>query len=211
MLLMLANLLKFCVFYHVFIVDFAFIVQFIYAFLKKNVFFFIWEFVQQKIMNILKIVFINSFVFIFIDYTNDIIILAINMNLENWKKIFMILRNEKKHSIRYENEIWSNVEKKYDVIKKKCREIFKILKKIHFYFYDVKIILKINIRVLVNQLNRFDTNLFDAFVTRWFVWKFVQQETMNILKIVFINLFAFIFNNYENDVIILGMNASLED
>jgi hypothetical protein len=100
------------------------------------------------------------------NYENDVIILAMNASLENWKKILMILRNEKKHSVRYENEIWSKTKKKYDVIKKKCREIFKILKKIHFYFYDVKFILKINARVLVDQLNRFDTNLFDALVTR---------------------------------------------
>jgi hypothetical protein len=72
--------------------------------------------------------------------------------------------------MRYKSEIWSNVEKKYDVIKKKCREILKILKKIHFYLYDVKFILKTNARVLVDQLNRFDTDFSDAFVTRWLVW-----------------------------------------
>ncbi len=110
-----------------------------------------WEFAQKKVMNILKIAFINSFAFTFIDYTNDVIILAINASLEDWKEILMILRNEKRHSMRYESEIWSNAEKKYDVIKKKCREILKILKKIHFYFYDVKFILKTNVRVLVDQ------------------------------------------------------------
>jgi hypothetical protein len=69
-------------------------------------------------MNILKIAFINFCVFIFINYENDVIILAMNANLENWKEILMILRNEKKHSIRYKNDIWSNAKKKYDVIKK---------------------------------------------------------------------------------------------
>jgi hypothetical protein len=96
----------------------------------------------------------------------------------------MILRNEKRHSIRYESEIWSNVEKKYDVIKKKCREILKNLKKIRFYFYDVKFILKTNARVLVDQLNRFDTNLFDAFVTRWLVWiRFFDFEIRHVSDI----------------------------
>jgi hypothetical protein len=94
----------------------------------------VWKLVQQKIMNIFKIVFINSFVFIFIDCAIDVIILAINANLKDWKKNLMILRNEKKHLMRYENEIWLNTKTKYNVIKKKCREIFKILKKIHFYF-----------------------------------------------------------------------------
>ncbi len=121
-------------------------------------------------MNIFKIVFINSFALTFIDYAIDVVILAMNASLEDWKKILMILRNEKKHSVRYENEIWSNAKKKYDVIKRKCREIFKALKKIRFYFYDVKFILKTDVRVLVDQLNRFDTDLFDALVTRWLAW-----------------------------------------
>jgi hypothetical protein len=93
-----------------------------------------------------------------------------NASLENWKEILMILRNEKKHSMRYKSEIWSKVEKKYDVIKKECREILKALKKIRFYLYDVKFILKTDARVLVDQLNRFDTNLSNALVTRWLVW-----------------------------------------
>jgi hypothetical protein len=161
--------IEICVFYRVFIADFVFIAQLIYAFLKKNVSF-VWKFAQQEVINILKIAFINFFVFTFIDYENDVIILAMNANLEDWKEILMILRNEKKHSIRYENDIWSNTEKKYDVTKKECRDIFKILKKIRFYFYDVKFILKTNARVLIDQLNRFNTNPSDAFVTRWFVW-----------------------------------------
>jgi hypothetical protein len=175
--------IEICVFYRIFIADFVFIAQSIYALLKKNVSF-VWKFAQQEAMNILKIAFINSFVFIFIDYAIDVVILAMNASLENWKKILMILRNEKKHSVRYENEIWSNTKKKYDVIKKKCREIFKVLKKIRFYFYDVKFILKINVRVFVDQLNRFDTNLSDALVTRWLAWiRFFDFEVRHVLDI----------------------------
>jgi hypothetical protein len=87
--------IEICVFYRIFIVDFAFIAQFIYALLKKNVSF-VWKLVQQEVMNIFKIAFINSFVLIFIDYAIDVVILAMNANLENWKEILMILRNEKK-------------------------------------------------------------------------------------------------------------------
>ncbi len=175
--------IEICVFYRVFIADFVFIAQLIYALLKKNVSF-VWKLAQQEIMNILKIAFINFFAFTFIDYAIDVVILAMNANLENWKKILMILRNEKKHSMRYENEIWSDAKKKYDVIKKECREILKILKKIHFYFYDVKFILKTNVRVLVDQLNRFDTNLSDAFVTRWLVWiRLFDFEVRHVLDI----------------------------
>jgi hypothetical protein len=105
----------------------------------------------------------------------------------------MILRNEKKHSMRYENDIWSNAKKKYDVTKKECREVFKILKKIHFYLYDVKFILKTNARVFVDQLNRFNTNLSNAFVTRWLVWirlfDFKIRHVLNIKHIVANDLF----------------------
>jgi hypothetical protein len=184
--------IEICVFYRVFIVDFAFIAQSIYALLKKNVSF-VWKLAQQKAMNIFKIAFINSFAFIFIDYAIDVVILAMNASLENWKKILMILRNEKKHSMRYENDIWSNAKKKYDVIKKKCREIFKALKKIRFYFYDVKFILKTNARVLVDQLNRFDTDFSDALVTRWLVWirlfDFEIRHVLDIKHIVADDLF----------------------
>ncbi len=50
--------------------------------------------------------------------------------------------------------------------RKNVAKFFKILKKIRFYFYDVKFILKINACVFIDYLNRFDINLFDAFVTR---------------------------------------------
>jgi hypothetical protein len=135
-------------------------------------------------MNILKIAFINSFALTFIDYENDVIILAMNASLEDWKKVLMILRNEKKHSIRYESDIWSDAKKKYDVTKRKCRDVLKTLKKIRFYFYDVKFILKTNARVLVDQLNRSDTDLFDALVIRWLVWiRLFDFEVRHVLDI----------------------------
>jgi hypothetical protein len=74
--------IEICVFYRVFIANFTFIAQSIYVLLKKNIFF-VWNSIKQKAMNIFKIVFINSFVFIFIDYAINLIILAMNANLEN--------------------------------------------------------------------------------------------------------------------------------
>jgi hypothetical protein len=107
-----------------------------------------------------------------------------NASLEDWEEILMILRNEKKHSIRYESEIWSDAEKKYDVIKKECREVLKTLKKIRFYFYDVKFILKTNVRVLVNQLNRFDIDFSDVFITRWLAWiRLFDFEICHVLDV----------------------------
>ncbi len=197
--------IEICVFYRVFIADFAFIAQSIYALLKKNVSF-VWKLAQQEAINTFEIAFINSFAFTFIDYAINVVILAMNASFEDWKKILMILRNEKKSSMRYENEIWSNAKKKYDVIKKKCREIFKILKKIHFYFYDVKFILKTKARVLVDQLNRSDTDFSDALVTRWLVWirlfDFEVYHVLDIKHIVANDLFkkSSSFNDFKKVV-----------
>ncbi len=125
--------IEICVFYRIFIADFAFIAQLIYAFLKKNVSF-VWEIAQQEVMNILKIVFINSSIFIFINYEIDIIILAMNASLENWKEMLMILRDEKRHSMRYESDIWSDAKKKYDVKKKNVVMISRLWKRFVFIF-----------------------------------------------------------------------------
>ena len=38
----------------------------------------------------------------------------------------------KKHANKYENELRTNVEKKYDLKKRKCRKLLKLLKKFDF-------------------------------------------------------------------------------
>ncbi len=57
----------------------------------------------------------------------------------------------------------------------------------------MKFILKTNARVLVDQLNRFNTDLFDAFVTRWLVWirlfDFEIRHVLDIKHIVADDLF----------------------
>ncbi len=80
------------------------------------------------------------------------------------------------------------------------------MKKIHFYFYDVKFILKTNARVLVDLLNRFNTNLFDAFVTRWLVWirlfDFEVRHVFDIKYLVINELFkkSSSFNDFKKVV-----------
>ncbi len=126
--------IEICVFYRVFIADFAFIAQSVYAFLKKNVSF-VWKLAQQKVMNILKIAFINFFAFIIIDYAMNVVILAIHASLEDWKEILIILRNEKKHLMRYKHEIWLNAKKKSTTSSRKnVAKFLKIWKNFVFIF-----------------------------------------------------------------------------
>jgi hypothetical protein len=82
----------------------------------------------------------------------------------------MQLRDEKRHSIRYESEFWFETKQKYDVTKRECREVLKTLKKVRYYLYDCKFILKIDARVLIDQLNRSSTNLSSALITHWIAW-----------------------------------------
>jgi hypothetical protein len=158
-----------CVFYRVFIAGFALIAQPIYALLKKNVPF-VWGPAQQEAMDTLKIALTNPPALTSIDYENDVVILAVDASLEGWGGVLMVLRNGKRHPVRYESGIWSDAEKKYDATKRECRGVLKALKKVRFYLYGVKFILETDARVLVDQLNRSGTDLPGALVTRWLAW-----------------------------------------
>jgi hypothetical protein len=121
------------VYYRIWIKLFVLIVALIYKLLKKNVDF-IWENEQIEFMNKLKQILISSLALIFIDYSSDaeLIILDVNANLKEWDDVLMQLIASKRYSVRYESKIWSNAKAKYDAIKRECREMLKILKKIRF-------------------------------------------------------------------------------
>ena len=121
--------IEMCMYYRIFIEKFIIIFVSIYKLMKKNVIF-NWKSKQQKVINILKIKFVNSSIFIIFDYNFEKkIILTANVNLKNWKKIFMQIKNKKRHFCKYENDMWNVIETKYNAIKRKCREILKNFKK----------------------------------------------------------------------------------
>ena len=75
--------IEICVYYRIFIEKFVIIFVSIYMLLKKNVIF-VWKSKQQKIMNILKMTFVNSSVLITLDYIFEKkIILVANVNMKN--------------------------------------------------------------------------------------------------------------------------------
>jgi hypothetical protein len=157
-----------CVYYRIWIELFVLIVAPIYKLLKKNVDF-IWESEQIEFMNRLKQILISSLALIFIDYSPDagLIILSVNASLKEWGGVLMQLIAGKRHSIRYESEIWSNAKAKYDATKRECREMLKTLKKIRFWLYEMHFVLKTNAEVLIAQLNEVATDLSSALLTRW--------------------------------------------
>ena len=156
-----------CVYYRIFIKKFVQIVESIYRLMKKRMNF-NWNQKQCEFMNRFKFALISSFVFIIIDYFEEAkqITLIVDASLIDWDAILMQIKNDKKHSIRYENDIWSFVKRAYDVIKRKCQDIFKTLKKIRFWLYKVHFILETNAKMFVAQFNRFEIDLSDVFIMR---------------------------------------------
>ena len=158
--------IEICMYYRIFIENFVIVFASIYMLLKKNVIF-VWKSKQQKIMNILKMKFVNSSVLITLDYKFEKkIILIANVNMKNWKKIFMQIKNKKRHFCKYENEMWNVTETKYDAIKRECREILKYFKKFRYYLYDVHFILKTDAKILIAQFNRSNIDFFEALLIR---------------------------------------------
>jgi hypothetical protein len=205
MLSTFANLLKF-----VFSIKFSLLI----SFLLLNQFMRFWKktfhsfknSLNKKTMNIFKIAFINFFVFTFIDYEIDVVILAINASFEDWKKCWWFCAT--KRNIQCVMKMKSDQMRKKNTTssRKNVAKFLKFLKKIRFYFYNVKFILKINVRVLVDQLNRFNINFFDAFITRWLVrirfFDFEVRHVFNIKHIAANDLFkkSSSFNDFKKVV-----------
>ena len=82
----------------------------------------------------------------------------------------MQLVKGKWHPSKYKSGIWSSEEKNYDATKRECRGVLKALKKVRYWLYGVRFVLKTDARVLVVQLNQSGTDLHGALVTRWIAW-----------------------------------------
>ena len=76
----------------------------------------------------------------------------------------------KNHSSRYESDLWTMSESKYNITKQECRELLKTLKKVHFWLYEVRFIIEININTLIAQFNRSAADFFKVLMTHWLTW-----------------------------------------
>ena len=74
------------------------------------------------------------------------------------------------HVICYKSEIWSDVEKCYDMEKQECRDVLKMLKKCHDYLYRIHFVLELDANTLIVQLNWSVNDLPRALVTSWIAW-----------------------------------------
>ena len=163
--------MRICIYYRIWIKNYVVIAELIYRLLRKNESF-VWNDEQRKTMYFLKIMLIRAFALRAIDYFENVddIILTMNVSNAEWEAVLMQKYKNKKHLNRYESDLWTNVERKYDSKKRKCRKLLKALKKIRFWLYEVHFVVKINVNIFVTQLNQSIVDLSKVFVTRWLTW-----------------------------------------
>ena len=128
-----------------------------------------WKKKQKIAMNILKLTLTTASTLKFLNYffLTDEIILTVNFNLKKWNVIFLQINLEidKRHFSRYKSELWIESKFRYDVIKRKCRELLKALKKIRFWLYEMRFIIEIDANILIAQLNHFIANFSKILIT----------------------------------------------
>ena len=80
-------------------------------------------------------------ILIFIDYSEKAgkIIINTDENKSKWENILNQVKKEtkKRYSIHYESRLWSDTERKYDVVKWKYHAVLKILKKCQHYLWRI--------------------------------------------------------------------------
>ena len=160
-----------CVYYRIWILDFAIVAEPIYRLLKKDAAF-VWGMEQTEAMDLLKIALTSPPALKTIDYSElaGLIILAVDASLKGWGAVLMQIFDGKRHPIRYESGVWSEVEQRYDATKRECRGVLKALKKTRHWLYGVHFVLETDANVLVAQLNGACTDLPGALIVRWIAW-----------------------------------------
>jgi RNase H-like domain found in reverse transcriptase len=101
-------------------------------------------------------------VLIKIDYSTKIgeIIIGVNASLEGYRGYLgqKDIKFRKVCPIYYKSGIWLQAERKYNAIKRECKGVLKILKKLQPFLIRCHFILKTDANMLVAQLNRAATN-----------------------------------------------------
>ena len=161
-----------CVYYRIWIPDFAKLAKPIYQLFKKGI---AWEWgnKQDLAMGALKTALTEAPALVKIDYAEGagVIILGVDASLEGWgAHLGQEDENGQVHPSRYESGLWNKAEAGYDATKRECRAVLKALRKVRFWLYGVHFVLETDANVLVAQLNRSATDLPGSLVTRWIAY-----------------------------------------
>jgi hypothetical protein len=164
-----------CVYYRIWIKNFALIAGCLYALTKKNA---VWNWTREheEAMDTLKEKLTTAPALITLDYGENAgrIILVFDASPYGWGAILMqeVLYDGKwhRHPSRYESGIWNQAESSYDQVKRECRGFLKALKKFRPWLYGIHFYVESDADTLVAQINGTVTDLPGALVTRWMAW-----------------------------------------
>ena len=161
-----------CVYYRIWIKDFAMVAAPVYQLFRKNVKW-NWGAEQQQAMDTLKTALTTAPALCKIQYGPGWgeIYVGVDASLDGWGGVMGQFDENKKRKVsRYESGIWNKAERNYDATKRECRGVLKCLQRLRYWLYGVHFILETDTKVLVAQLNRAATDLPGALVTRWIAW-----------------------------------------
>ena len=162
-----------CVYYRLWVKDFAFIAEPIYVLFRKNQPF-VWGIAQDKAMGKLKEILTSAPALSSIDYADHSrdIILAVDASGEGWGSCLMQMATDgiRRHIIRFDSGLWNDSEKKYDAGKRECRGLLKALKKCKHLLIGARFVVELDAKTLVAQLNRSAADLPGALVSQWLAW-----------------------------------------
>jgi hypothetical protein len=163
-----------CVYYRLWIKDFSIIAAPLYKLLRKGAKF-QWTEDQQDAMDILKLHLVAPPALVPIICTEmpmREVILAVDASMKGWGSVLMQEAPDKKRRniVRYDSGVFSEVEQKYDAVKRECRAAAKALKAVRFYLYGIQFVLETDALTLVAQLNRSATDVPGSVVHNWLAW-----------------------------------------
>ena len=92
---------------------------------------------------------------------------------------------------------------RYNAIKRKYCDFLKTLKKVRFWLYKVRFIIKIDVNILMTQFNYFAADFSKVLIIRWLTWiKFFDFDVKHVFdkKHIIANDFFRQFRNFLNDI-----------
>lgn len=164
-----------CVYYRIWVENFASIAGPLYRLTKKGVEFNFDEDCRQAMATLQeRLTTAPALVTLNHDEEAGKIVLVVDGSPTGWGAILMQEQMHKgkwkRHPARYESGIWSKAESGYDQGKRECRALLKALKKFRQWLYGVHFYVESDANTLCAQLNRSATDLPGALMTQWLAW-----------------------------------------
>jgi hypothetical protein len=167
-----------CVYYRIWIQDFARHAQPLFELLRKNKLF-EWSSGAAVAMEHLKKSITTAPALISVDYSEPlrIVVISVDGSKKGWGAVLQQLSIDgKMHPVRFESGVWSKSEQNWDSGKHECKAMLLALKRFRPWIYGIHFTVETDSRTLIAQLNRSATDLPGSLITRWLallnLWEF---------------------------------------